>query len=97
MEAAQLALGAAFVWTGSRRHAVPATELYAAVRALQAMPPSAVFAATRAAVAILGGWPVLRGNRRHVRGVKPKGLTDIVAWRYAQALRLSLKKGKDDY
>lgn len=86
LAAAVKALREGWTWTGSRRHAVPSSVLYLAVRK-SGCPPKQVVATTKAAVQQLGGWFVLRGNRRHVRGVRLNHMTDSEAWNASRALR----------
>lgn len=86
LAAAMLVLSEGWTWTGSKRHAVPTSDLYLAVRK-SGCPPKEVVNTTRVAVQQLGGWFVLRGNRRHVRGVRLNHMTDAEAWTASRALR----------
>lgn len=77
-----------WAWTGSKRHAVPARELYhAAMEVIPEAGLATVYSAVRAAVAKLGGWFVLRGNLRHVRGCRVNHMTDVEAWKASRGLR----------
>jgi hypothetical protein len=86
LAAAMLALSEGWAWTGSKRHAVRTADLYLAVRKT-GCPAAQVVATTKVAVQQLGGWFVLRGNRRHVRGARLNHMTDAEAWNASRALR----------
>lgn len=86
-------LAAGWTWTGSKRHAVRATDLYLAVRQ-SGCAANQVVATTEAAVRQLGGWFVKRGNLRHVRGARLNHMTDAEAWLASRALRPSWRKRK---
>lgn len=97
LAATKAALERGWTWTGSKRHAVPARELYrAAVAAMPGAGLAAVYAAVRSAVAQLGGWFVLRGNLRHVRGCRVNHMTDVEAWKASRTLRKPWRRATDE-
>lgn len=84
-----------WTWTRSSRHAVRAADLYLAVRNA-GVPGGQAVAATKAAVAALGGWFVVRGNLRHVRGVRLNHMGEVEAWRASRHLRKSWRSRRTE-